>query len=106
MNERCATSVVLHGEQAGAIGGQLALAMPLEQRELEGQQRDAEREGQGAGADREHDERDGAVRHVAAHDVPELVREQEATLVVVVEQLERSRVDDDERVLEADRVRR
>ena len=83
--------MILHGEQAGAIGRELALAMPLEQRELEGEQRDAEREGERAGADREEDERDRAVRHVAAHDVPELVREQEAALVVVVEQLERFR---------------
>jgi hypothetical protein len=76
--------VILHGEQAGAIGGQLALAMPLEQRELEREERDADREGKRAGADREQHERDRAVRHVAAHDVPELVREQEASLVVVV----------------------
>src|SRR5687768_14861522 len=97
--------MILHGEQAGAIGGQLALAVPLEQRELEGEQRDADREGERAGADREQHERDRAVGHVPAHDVPQLVSEEETSLVVAVEQLERFRVQNDEGVLEADRVR-
>src|SRR5215213_538238 len=66
--------VVLHGEQPGAVGRELALAMPLEQSELEWEQRHTDGEGERPGADREQDERDRAVGHVATHDVAELVR--------------------------------
>ena len=74
---------VLRAEEPGAVGRQLALAVPLEQRELEGQQRDAGEEGQVADAHRQDDDRDRAVHGVPAHDVAELVGEDEPLLVFV-----------------------
>ena len=92
---------VLHGEQAGAVRRELALAAPLEQRELEGQQRRRGEEGKIAHPEVHENDGDRRVRRVAAHDVTELVAENRAKLVLV-EDLEQPGVNHDERLVEAD----
>ena len=94
---------VLHDEQAGAIGRVLGLAAPVQQRDLHAgaeQRADAE----GRVADRLGDDRqelgDLVVEDVAALDVAELVRHHEAELVVA-EQVDRARVENDDRLVDA-----
>src|SRR6185503_20489715 len=86
---------VLRTEQARAIARELALAIPLEQRELDGEQRHAGEERQVAHAEVEQDDRDRHVRDVPAHDVAKLMGENE-TLLLLVERIDRPRVHDDE----------
>ena len=94
---------VLAAQQAGPVGGELRLAGPLENREPDRQQRDAGEERQRAEAHVEEDLGDGAIERVAAHHVPHLVGDQHAELLVV-EQLERGRVEHDERIVDAVRA--
>src|SRR5439155_1619852 len=64
---------VLRREEPGAVRGHFALAIPLEQGQLDGEQRDAGEEGKGGEAGVEQQPQDGAVQGVAAHHVPQLV---------------------------------
>src|SRR6266566_159229 len=87
---------ILSREKARTIGRELALPIPLEQRELDGSEDDPRQEREEVHPD-EHDEHeDGVVQRVTAHHVPDLVTEQDAHLVVV-EQVQRAGVDHDER---------
>ena len=65
---------ILGAEQGCPIARELTLPVPLEDRHLERQERDAGKEGQVADADEHDDLRDRAVGDMAAHDVAELVR--------------------------------
>ena len=94
---------VLSAQQPGAVGGELGLPGPLEEREPHRQHREAGEHGQRAEADEREDRRDGAVERMAAQHVAQLVGEEHAQLVVV-EQLDRRRVDHDERLVDAVRA--
>ena len=87
---------VLGAEQAGAVGGELRLPGPLEEGEPDRKHRQAGEHRQRAEADQGEDRGDGAVERVPADHVAQLVGQQHPQLVVV-EQLERGRVDHDER---------
>src|SRR6266511_2582914 len=66
----------LDREQPRAVRRQLALAVPLEQRDADRQQRDPREEGQGGEAHAQDEDQDGAVERVAAHHVAQLVAQQ------------------------------
>ncbi len=92
---------VLAGEQAGAVRRQLALAVPLEQCKTNGEQCDPGEERQRCKADVEDEGENRVVQRMAAHHVAQFVAEQGAHLVVI-EQLQRAGVDDDERPVHAE----
>ena len=94
---------VLPAQEPGPVRGQLGLPGPLEKGEPHRKHREAGEHGQRAKADHREDRRDGAVERVAAHHVAQLVREQHPQLVVV-QQLDRGRVDHDERFVDAVRA--
>ena len=100
-----ASARVLRAQHSGAVGRQLRLAIPLQQGELEGQQRDRGQQRQCAHPEKEHDERDRAVGGAPRHDMAELLRQHEA-LLLGLQQFEHAGVDDDERLVEADGPRR
>src|SRR5215510_15290411 len=60
---------ILCDEETRAVGGELALALPLQERELERKNCRGGEEGQVAETEVEQDVRDGAVRRMSAHDV-------------------------------------
>ena len=94
---------VLQRQQRSPIARELALAVPLQQPEVEGKERQSHRH-ERHGAHRKNDHGDGAIGHVVAHDVPELVREEKAPLVIAFEEFQRARRHHDEGILVADRV--
>ena len=95
---------VLAREQPRAVGRQLAFAEPLEQGELDRQNGDAGEERQRGETDVEEQDQQRVIEGVPAHDVPQLVAKHVAELVVV-EQLERPRLDDDERLVHPEGAR-
>src|SRR6185503_7144658 len=74
---------ILYAEEAGSVAGELALAVPLEERELDRQERHPGEEGQIANAEVEEDDRDRHVGHVTAHDVAQLMSKYETLLLLI-----------------------
>ena len=90
-------------ERGRAVGGELGGAVPLQQRELHGHQRQPGEHRQPRRArelDQDHQRR--PVEHVVGQDVPRLVAEHGADLELV-EQVDAARVDHDHRLAGADR---
>src|SRR5579883_2031069 len=94
---------VLRAEQASAVAGKLGVAVPLEQGDLDREERDPRQKWQVAEPEVDEDDGDRAVRDVAAHHVPQLVGEHVA-LLLAVQQPQGRRVHDDEGVVESDRA--
>src|SRR5215207_2236826 len=92
-------------ERRRAVRGQLGGAIPLQQRQLHGQQRQPGDERQPRRArELDQDQQGGPVEDVVGQDVPRLVAEHGAQLELV-EQVDCARVDHDHRLSRADRRR-
>ena len=91
-------------QRRGAVAAQLGRAEPLEQREADGEQRQAGQRRQAGGAEADEDEQRRLVEHVIGVHVGRLVGEH-GPPARVVEQVEELRVEQDDRRLGSDRVR-
>ncbi len=90
-------------ERGRAVGRELGGAVPLQQRELDGHQRQAGEDRQPRhAAQLDQDDQRRPVEHVVGQDVPRLVPEHGADLELV-EQVDAARVDHDHRLAGADR---
>jgi hypothetical protein len=90
---------VLRAQQPGPISRQLGLAGPLEEGQPDRQHGQAREGRQRSQADQRQHRRNGAVEGMAAHDVPELVGEQDPQLIIV-QQLDGGGVNHDERLID------
>lgn len=93
---------VLADQQARAVGGQLRLAEPLAQRGHDRHDRDvAQRNPGDPDGQRGQEEQDGPVDRVPGQGVPDLVPDDRPHLLLV-EELDQARGDDDDRLVQAD----
>ena len=90
---------ILAAEEPGTVGRQLRLPAPLQEGQLDREQRNSGQHRQGPETDQRQNGGNGAVERVPADDVTELVGQQGQDFILI-ENFKRGRVEDDERVVD------